>query len=191
MEIEKNYHFSGTILPERAQLSFQLPEMEFFQISLNYSGWARINVINNLVSVRIRTFNSWEIFDLRNVVRNLVANQLNILGYILGFAYDIDISRVICDQLDVDYVFGIDVPCIAGRGGSTVVDSLAVLLLRKTSGPQGILLNRSMRDLNAALKSSDDTAFNCYRAVESLRNHCALIAGLEVEDDDAAWSLFR
>lgn len=191
MNDERVYYFSGTVLPERAQIGFALPEMDFHHDPLGFSGWIRISVIFNNVSVRIRTPNIWNIFDLRNVVWYLVTNQLNIFGFYLGHSYDLDISRVVCDEQGVDYVFGIDVPAISSRLDPAHLEARAVLLVRKTSGPQGLLLNRALRDLNAALDTSEDTAFYCYRAIEALRNHSTLKDAAVGREEDLSWESFR
>jgi hypothetical protein len=41
------------------------------------------------------------------------------------------------------------------------------------------------------MKDSNDTAFFCFRAIESLRNHCAETFGISRANEDVAWVKFR
>ena len=84
-------------------------------------------------------------------------------------------------------MFGIDVPCIARRGGEVDLVEAVVDVRDKTSGPNGILLRRCFADLSSSLGDADDTGFYCYRAIESLRHHCASILSLAPGDKAAQW----
>ena len=61
----------------------------------------------------------------------------------------------------------------------------------KTVGENGILINRCFSDLVSAMKHADDTAFYCYRAIESLRLHCAVSHGLKDKKPKIQWEKFR
>ena len=41
------------------------------------------------------------------------------------------------------------------------------------------------------MKHADDTGFYCYRAIESLRHHCAAVHGLAAADKPIQWGKFR
>jgi hypothetical protein len=41
------------------------------------------------------------------------------------------------------------------------------------------------------MKHADDTGFYCYRAIESLRHHCAAVNGLSDADKSDQWEKFR
>ena len=41
------------------------------------------------------------------------------------------------------------------------------------------------------MKHADDTGFYCYRAIESLRHHCAAVHGLSGADKSTQWKKFR
>jgi hypothetical protein len=101
------------------------------------------------------------------------------------------VTRVLNSSLGIDYVFGIDVPCISEpRKGIDVGGSLS-RLRTKVSGTAGVFIQRCFGDLISALKFADDTGFYCYRAIESLRHHCAAVHDLTKASKQTQWHKFR
>lgn len=184
------YFFQGVVLPERAQLSLQFT-LSFSHITSGVAGIAKVSIVLNQAAVWIESDHEWDIFDLRNVVKNLVQSHLDIVGYVKGYAYDFEISRVLNQSRSVDYVFGIDIPCLVERGKSLDLNAELIKLRDKTIGPNGVFLNRCFSDLVSAMKHADDTGFYCYRAIESLRHHCAAIHGLTSSEKSTQWDKFR
>lgn len=183
------YLFYGVVLPERAQLSFRL-QLEFSHVS-GFSGVARISIVMNQVVVWVESDHEWDIFDLRNVVKNIVQTQLAMVGYLKGFAYDLEVTRVLHRGRGIDYVFGIDIPIIAERGKGVDLDEALKRLRAHTAGPHGVFVHRCFTDLASAMKHADDTGFFCYRAIESLRHHCAAVHGLASASKSKQWQKFR
>jgi hypothetical protein len=185
-----SYLLYGSVLPERAQLTLQC-ELNFTHVSSGVDGNAKVSIILNQIAVTITTAQNWDVHDLRNTVANILRNQLSMVGYLTGHAYDFEITRIISADGGIDYVFGIDMPCIATRRGTADIVAALTDLRRKNSGPHGIFLHRSFADLVSALKDADDTGFYCYRAIEALRNHCASANGLLDANRSIQWSKFR
>lgn len=177
-------------MPERAQLSLHFT-VRFSHIASGFDGVAKVSIILNQVAVRIESEHDWDIFDLRNVVNNIVRNRLAMVGYLMGYAYDLEVTRVLNQSREIDYVFGIDIPCIAERGKVTDLQNALIKLLNKTIGENGVFLNRCFADLVSAMKCADDTGFYCYRAIESLRHHCASVHGLSGAEKSKQWEKFR
>src|SRR5437764_3406318 len=113
------------------------------------------------------------------------------VGYLKGYAYDFEITRVVHQGRKIDYVFGIDVPCIAERGKVVDLQDALSKLRGKTVGPNGLYLHRCFSDLVSSMKHADDTGFYCYRAIESLRHHCAAVHGLAAADKPIQCAKFR
>ena len=102
-----------------------------------------------------------------------------------------ELTRVLNQSRAIDYVFGIDIPCLVGRGkGIDLQDALAKLR-DKTTGTNGVFLNRCFCDLVSSMKHADDTGFYCYRAIESLRHHCAATHDLSGAGNAKQWEKFR
>lgn len=188
----QSYLFEGVVLPERAQISHQI-QFQFTHITSGAVGNADVSIVLNQVAVWIDTEIEWDIFDLRNVVRSLLQNQLAVIGFLEGYAYDLEVKRVLNRHLGIDYVFGIDIPCIAERNKLIDKAERLSLIHQKISGREGVLLHRCFNDLVMAMKNSDDTGFYCYRAIESLRQHCILKYNLppEIKKKAEQWKKFR
>jgi hypothetical protein len=184
------YLFQGVVLPERAQLSLQFT-LEFSHIGSGVIGMARVSILLNQVAVWVESEHNWDIFDLRNIVKNIVQNHLAMVGYLKGYAYDFEVTRVLNPSCEIDTVFGIDIPCLAERGKSIDLQDALPKLWEKTSGRKGVFLNRCFSDLASSMKHADDTGFSCYRAIESLRHHCAAVHGLSDADKWKQWEKFR
>lgn len=185
------YLFYGKVLPVRAQLSIPTFGLGFSHITSGETGKAQVSIILNEVAITVHTEKEWDIYDLRNVVKNILQSHLSMIGYLRGFAYDSEITRVLNSSLGVDRVFGIDIPCIAEPRKSIDVGAELEKLKAKTVGADGVFLSRCFHDLVAAMKYADDTGFYCYRAVESLRHHCASVHNISPNNKDKQWEKFR
>jgi hypothetical protein len=184
------YVFYGVVRPERAQLSIQFA-LNFAHLASGVSAHAKVSIILNQVVVWVDSDHKWDIHDLRNVVQNIVQSHLAMVGYLRGYAYDCEITRVLNQFRDIDYVFGIDVPCLADRVKSADLHEALMKLRVKTEGVNGIYLQRCFSDLVSAMKHADDTGFYCYRAIESLRHHCAAVNALSAAHKSKQWEKFR
>lgn len=184
------YLFYGVVLPERAQLTLQF-SVGFSHIASGVEGTAKVSIILNQVAVTVESEHKWGIFDLRNVVKNIVQNHLAVVGYLMGYAYDFEVTRVLNQGREIDYVFGIDIPCLTERNKKIDLGVALASLREKTAGENGVFLNRCFSDLASSMKHADDTAFYCYRAIESLRHHCAAVHGLSDANKTTQWEKFR
>jgi hypothetical protein len=184
------YLFTGVVYPERAHVTLQF-NLSFSHYSSGIEAAARVNVLLNQLAVWVDSEHEWDVLDLRNVVKFLVQNQLDMLGYLKGLAYDAQITRVLNPDRGIDYVFGIDIPCLAERGQAIDLQQGMLRLMQKASGPTALFLHRCFSDLASSMRHPDDTAFYCYRAIESLRHHCATREGLTGAPKARQWEKFR
>ena len=167
----EQYLFQGVVLPERAQLSLNV-SFRFKHLISSVDATASISIVLNQVSVWIDTDVEWNVYDLRNVVRTMLQNELAVIGYLKGYAYDIDVRRVLNRVRCIDHVFGIEILDIEKRKTGIDLDAAISAIRVKTAGDEGVFLHRCFNDLVSAMKNADDTAFYCYRALEALRQHC-------------------
>ena len=184
------YLFQGLVHPERAQISLQC-SFEFTHFTTSEQATARISIVLNQVAVWVDTNIVWDIHDLRNVVKAMVSHELEVVGFIKGLAYDVEIRRVLNPEHEVDYVFGVEIPCIADRNKGIDLSARASEIRSKTNGDEGVFLHRCFADLVSAMKNADDTGFYCYRAVESLRQHCIVKFDLDPAKKDEQWAKVR
>ncbi|WP_396328913.1 hypothetical protein [Burkholderia anthina] len=184
------YLFHGVVLPERAQLNLHF-SVRCMHLHSGVEVRATVSIVLNQVVVWVETDKEWDIFDLRNAVSSLVQHHLSMLAFLLGHAYEFSITRVLNRSRNVDWVFGIDTPLVLDEHPVDDVGAELLLLRNKTTGPNGVYLNRCFGDLTAALKFPDDTPFYCYRALESLRHHAAAVHGLRASSSADQWAKFR
>lgn len=184
------YLFHGVVLPERAQLSLQYG-LKFSHAASGVNAEAKVSIVLNQVAVWVESEHDWDIFDLRNVVKNIVQSHLAMVGYLKGYAYEFQISRILNQDRGIDHVFGIDIPCLVERGKSVDLQEALLKLRDKTVGPNGMFLHRCFSDLASSMKHADDTGFYCYRAIESLLHHCAAVHSLSTAEKSIQWEKFR
>lgn len=185
------YLFQGSVLPKRASLSFGAPARDFIHYTSDKSLTAKIDIILNEVAVWIDTEQEWNIYDLRNVVYTILQNDLAILSFITGYAYQLEITRALNKELSIDRVFGIEIPCIEERNKGVDIMARFEEIVSKVSGADGMYLHRCFTDLVSAMKMAEDTGFYCYRAIESLVHHCASINEIGSVNESAKWEKFR
>lgn len=155
------------------------------------SARANVSIILNQIVVWLDSEIQWNIYDLRNVVKALLQNELAKVAYLRGYAYDVEVTRVMHRELEIDQVFGIDIPCIANRNASIDLNERIASIRQKTVGPEGVLLHRCFNDLVAAMQHPDDTGFYCYRAIEALRHHCRARHAIDPQNKPQQWQKLR
>lgn len=180
------YVLTGRVLPERATFSMHaehklaLPQGEVD---------ARISIVLNQVAVTINSPWNWDVFDLRNLVLGHLQVMLAPAGYLLGHAYEVELTRAMSSDNTVDIVYGIDIPILTRKMEGKFSAEAHNELVQKSSGKAGHLLTRCFTDLMLAMKHPIDTAFYCYRSIEALRHHCG--ATYQITDKNAQWNKFR
>jgi hypothetical protein len=188
------YLFYGVIRPERATISFQYPLAQQYSLFLKdkkVDVKLKISVILNQLAATVESDIEWDVFDLRNMIASIIHHDLAILSFSTGYGYVFELTRVINRSLGVDQVFGIEIPAIENRQKAEPAGVRFSEIKPKTYGINGVYLNRCFSDLASAMKYHDDAPFYCYRAIESLRNHCAAQNGVLDSGDGAQWQKFR
>lgn len=182
------YIFTGRVIPERALLDISEVPLKVLASEDVPEGDLFIEVIKSQISIRFMASGEvGNVFTLRNIIEDAARMLLDTAGYFAGYGYDMEIVQMLRSDSAEKYVFGIDVPALAGiceKAGLTVNDIFAAL-----SKSDGYYLRHALADVREAIKSPKDTGFFCYRAIESLKNCC--VARDRVTGEDAAWELFR
>lgn len=165
----KKRYFSGLILPERALLSVSNVHSEVE--SPDGQAYARLtlNIYNNQVSVATES-DEPDIYTLRNLVRSEVEFVTNVAGFLAGNGYDVEVTKVFDENLVETQVFGIDVAVLSARPERPDFSQAVNAIYPLCYGELAIYLRRCLADLSFSIKRLDDTAFYCFRALESLRH---------------------
>lgn len=186
---EYTYILVGRVIPERALLDISEVNLKVVESEDVPEGNLFIEILRSQISVRFMASSEVRnIFTLRNIVEDAARMMVDVAGYSAGHGYDVDIVQLIHPNISDKYVFGINVPALAGiceTSGVTVNDIFSAL-----AKADGHYFRRALADAREAIKSPNDTGFFCYRAIESLKNCCATRC-LALSDKDDAWELFR
>jgi hypothetical protein len=175
----KKFFLSGVVHPERAMLSVSNVEHGFQGLDGKKRGRIKFNIYNNQVSAFVEWENDAEdIHTLRNIARASVEVITNLMGFLKGYAYDVEITKIFDSDLGLSFVFGIEIPALEERNKkrdfSKVGDAYLLCF-----DEEGLFLRRCLGDLSMAIKNADDTPFYCFRALESLKQYFGFANGLE------------
>ncbi|MBI4379174.1 MAG: hypothetical protein HY578_08775 [Nitrospinae bacterium] len=121
---------------------------------------------------------------MRNIIKDGVELLANVVGFLKGYAYNVEIIKVFDNDLNLTVIFGIEIPALEERNKKREpadINHKYPLCL----GPDGVYLRRCLGDLNMAIQHLDDTAFYCFRALESLKQYFGYI--LEISGDREQW----
>lgn len=171
--------FSGIVLPERAMLSVSEVRSQIVGPDGNAYATLALNIWSNQISVVVES-DEPDIYTLRNVVRSEAEFVTNVAGFLCGYGYDIEITKVFGEALEPTHVFGIDIPVLFRRTEGRDIGLLVNAILPLCFGSDAIYIRRCLADLSFAIKRADDTPFYCFRALESLRQSF----GAELSDVD-------
>lgn len=173
--------FTGVIRPERAQLTIGTVEHQL-ELASGTTCQVKFNVFNNQLSALVEAEESEDIYTLRNVVKGTIELITDIIGFVRGYAYDVEIVKVVNEDLELSHVFGIQIPALEERNKRTVPDAVNYIY-PLCLGADGKYLKRALGDLGMSIRHADDTAFYCFRAIESLKQYFGYVTG-KTEDKE-------
>jgi hypothetical protein len=180
------YHFVGNLIPERAQLPFYQTGA---RVTCDlFRGRIMTTIDCSQIAVLLETESAVaDLPSLRNYVMDVVRLDVSALGFVHGCGYDFELSQVFDPVQRVWVLFGVSEPSLNNRYPDR--DQELRRLLFASSGPRSTYLRLCLADLNSAIRRPGDTAFFCYRAIESLKQ---FFADLEGEHDRSKqWELLR
>jgi hypothetical protein len=195
-DLREHYIFMGLILPERAGFTHEFV-IGFHKPSENATVRAHFSIHRGQVVVYVDTDVEWDIYTLRNTIASTLQTHVATIGFLRGYAYSVDLTRVINRERGIDFTFGINIPCIAEPRANTDWQSRLQQILAGYKGDDADnFVSSCFRDLTRAMQTSDDTPLFCCRAVESLKAHCAITHGTDPTTSDpklraAQWHEFR
>jgi ribonucleotide reductase beta subunit family protein with ferritin-like domain len=118
-------------------------------------------------------------------VQDAIRVELDILGYINGAGYELEIIQVADSLGNPPMIFGVSIPILESE--SRLVDFVKVINLFQDD--KGNYLRLCLADLREAIREARDTGFFLYRAIESL------MQSFRTEDDtkgkEKAWQSLR
>jgi hypothetical protein len=159
------YTFFGKVLPERANVTISQIAYRLIQPDSGIEGDLIVSI--DLSQVTARFISGEEVVDLltlRNYVHDAIRVELDILGYMNGCGYELEIIQVADSLGNPPVIFGIGIPVLANQNRS--IDFVKVMNLFQDN--RGNYLRLCLADLREAIREPRDTGFFIYRAIEAL-----------------------
>lgn len=178
----QEYILKGRVLPVRATLSLGEIQMQVAEGENSTPADVAVSIYCNEVTIYYNTTDEVNIYDLRNICLNLVNGIIAAVGYYSGIGWSLEITQVLNRKLNINYVYGADIPCLSKRND---LGEFNEFWQKISSAPskERVFIDRCFSDLKLAITHPLDTPFYCYRAIESLRHLCAIRYGLFKESD--------
>ncbi len=175
------YIVKGRVLPIRAALTFgpiriQLSDEKSMSPSTNLE----LTIYANEVTIYYEAEYPRDIYDIKNECLYYCNAMVAQIGFLVGFGYSIEVNQILCRELDINIVYGIDIPCLSERNKGLDLN-LLIQKIFSIKGPEVRYLHRCFVDLQLAITHPIDTPFYCYRAIESLRHFCRIRYNLAKE----------
>jgi len=163
----EKFIFNGSVLPEREGLSIPFTTFTRMDELTNYKFKTDLFVSSGLVTAIVEplTVGILEPFRFKTVVEESIRAILDVHGYSQGKAFDVDIKTCVEPSGEVRE-YGIGVDELMKDTSSRPVQSSEIIRAFSKSDYLPIALG----DLRESIKSGH-TAFYCYRALESIRQH--------------------
>ncbi|MCA6112896.1 hypothetical protein [Bradyrhizobium cenepequi] len=176
--------FFGEIRPERYPVSWGQPlkghlSQADFGVEADFSTFVHVGQV--VVTLKI-TKGSADLASLRNIALDCAYQVSDVVGYISGCVFDVDIISACCPDTGESHVFGVQIPALAMRKNPhrrPEIDSDLFLTVSASIPAQMVL-----RDLQLAMRDAIGTGFYCYRAVEAMMQS---MKNDTIKTDKQAW----
>jgi hypothetical protein len=180
--------FFGRVLPERVPISISEPlSMACVFEEANFLINCTIAIADSQVIANV-SVNSGEtdIMTLRNAVVGCVRPVVDLIGYLHGISFDVEIVSVASRETNAVIVFGIGIPAVTELRKPESLGKLDASLLQSVASQPHAQM--ALADFRMAMRLPEGTGFFCYRALE------AMMQSMKVNDkegDNAAWERLR
>ncbi|MBI3819992.1 MAG: hypothetical protein HY286_14950 [Planctomycetes bacterium] len=187
-KVPARYVFFGVIHPERAVASVA-PEV-FFEVNNpndGVKGALRLRIILSRISAQFFPIETvTNIYTLKNEVEANIRSVVDLIGFVEGCGYDVEIIQVLDLANGEATVFGVDIPAIRKlMNDNKIIAGKAFQLYNKSGGQY---LRRCLADLRESIRNPLDTGTFCFRAMECIRQYFVDTFDL---DTKASWLKMR
>lgn len=169
------YIFTGKIHPERVSFSVGL-ELPFILKHLNFclDSETILKFENSVITVRLQSNTdhgkdrNCNLETLKNIVEENVMLAVDAYCFVRSYSYDIEIKKVVCDDLKIDYTFGVQGEWNIQKDEHTA-NTEFTKILKLFDRPERIFLKDALADFRRSIKYPGMTASFCFRAIETIR----------------------
>ena len=179
--------FFARIHPESVPISKPRSEVDATFDSLGVAYHLTLDIAQSQVIAAIRLSKvPPDISTLRNCVEASIRSEMDLIGYLFGGSFDVEMLGARNTQTGASVVFGITIPALSDKreysGALTIPGELLVAV------GASVQTQAALAYFREAVRIPVDTGFFCYRAIEAL-----LRAVVDVQGDvsGANWAAFR
>lgn len=166
------YTFWGKIHPERTNITLgQLESTLFIDVNKNYRicGQLITSIMCSQISAVFKSDAKVEdIFTLKNAVMDAVRLEVDIVGYIAGCGFELEITGVLLPEGNT-IIFGVEIPLLYCDYESRRNKFNEIEIIGLFKDESADYLRRCLADLRQAIRTPRDTGFFCYRAIETIK----------------------
>lgn len=169
------YIFIGKIHPERVSFSVGL-ELPFILKHLNFGldSETSLKFENSVITVRLQSNadhskdKNCNLETLKNIVEENVRIAVDAYCFVKSYSYDLEITKVVCDDLKIDYTFGVQGEWNIQKD-EQATNAEFTKILKLFDRPKRIFLKDVLADFRRSIKYPGMTASFCFRAIETIR----------------------
>lgn len=178
--------FVAKVLPERVPVSIGEPVSGETKDENGQTVWKfklLLHLSQAVVQIEMED-EALELFSTRNWVAQLVASHVDLIGYLNGLSFDVDVVSAFCADSNSPIVFGCEIPILrAAKPPTTEISGQLLATVASDTTIQMIL-----EDFRHAMRIPVGTGFFCFRAIEAMMQSVKTHAG---EKDRDAWQRLR
>jgi len=127
-----------------------------------------------------------DIYTLRNIVEANVRSFTDLVGYMDGLSFDVDLISAASSETGRTIIFGINIPVLKERRQSQAIGALSGDLMAAVA--QSLPAQAALAYFREAIRIPVDTGFFCYRAIEAIMQS---MKTSDEEDEKYCWPRFR
>ena len=170
------YVFTGKIHPERVNFSIGI-ELPFILKYLNFglNSKTSLKFENSIITVKLQSSTAHgkdencNLETLKNIVEENIRTIVDAFCFVKSYSYDLEITKVVCDELNIDYTFGIQGEWNIHKDEQTA-NTEFTKILKLFDRQERVFLKDVLADFRRSIKYPSMTAGFCFRAIETIRN---------------------
>ncbi|NJR62942.1 MAG: hypothetical protein HC769_31650 [Cyanobacteria bacterium CRU_2_1] len=179
-------HVTGVIHPERAGVYYQLPPIRL-QGHIVGEVFATVFASQITASIKIEQTDITD-SELPHYFQDFLSGLVNMMGFALGYAYDVELIGLIDPAQEKHIVFGVDFPEGAREPKQP---ELLTDLIMASQHPLSWYFFHALADVKRAARSFHDSGFYCYRAIESVMQFFKVFDEEQPLSDNKSWEKMR
>lgn len=165
------YTFFGKVIPERVKLTIIHEPLKIKFAESGTEGEARVYIQLSQIVARLTCSTEIDTWTLKTIMEDCIRLQVDILSYLYGCSFNVEITSMIDSQGNIPVVYGVslnnedNVEVYKNQRPKSFSDIFQLYSDKKSE-----YLRRCLASFREGLGSVKDSAQYCYRAIESLKH---------------------